>query len=59
MTGAFVNKVRTSDGRAIVIDGLWSIRFGNGGNSGSVNTLYFTTGPNGESDGLFGSLDPQ
>ena len=58
-TGAFVNKVRTSDGRAIVIDGLWSIRFGNGGNGGSVNTLYFTAGPNGESDGLFGSLDPQ
>ena len=57
-TGAFVNKVRTPDGRAIVIDGLWSIRFGNGGNGGAVDTLYFTAGPNGELDGLFGSLDP-
>jgi hypothetical protein len=33
-------------------------RFGNGGNGGDPNTLYFTAGPNGESDGLFGSLTP-
>lgn len=59
MTGAFVNKVSAPDGRVIVIDRLWSIRFGNGGNGGSVNTLYFTAGPNGERDGLFGGLDPQ
>jgi hypothetical protein len=42
-----------------VIDGLWTMRFGNGGNGGSINTLYFTAGTNGEQDGLFGSLDPQ
>jgi uncharacterized protein (TIGR03118 family) len=58
-TGAFMNKVRTPDGKAVVIDGLWSLRFGNGGNGGSADTLYFTAGPNGETDGLFGSLDPQ
>ena len=34
--------LRTSDGRAIVIDRLWSVRFGDGGNGGSVNALYFT-----------------
>ena len=45
--------------RAVVIDGLWSLKFGNGGNGGSVNTLYFTAGPNGEHDGIFGSLDPK
>jgi uncharacterized protein (TIGR03118 family) len=58
-TGEFINKVRTSEGKAVVIDGLWTIRFGNGGNGGSLNTLYFTAGPNGESDGIFGSLDPK
>jgi uncharacterized protein (TIGR03118 family) len=59
MTGEFIDKVRTSHGQAVVIDGLWAIRFGNGGNGGSPNSLYFTAGPNGEQDGLFGRLDPQ
>jgi uncharacterized protein (TIGR03118 family) len=57
-TGRFIDKVRNSHGQAIVIDGLWAIKFGNGGNGGSPNTLYFTAGPNEEADGLFGSLDP-
>jgi hypothetical protein len=46
------------DGRPIVIDGLWALAFGNGGNGGRPGTLYFTAGPNGESHGLFGGLDP-
>jgi len=55
-TGQFINKVRNPHGQAIVIDGLWTIMFGNGGSGGDKNLLYFTAGPNGESDGLFGSL---
>ena len=58
-TGEFIDKVRTADGRPIVIDRLWSLRFGNGGTGGFPNTLYFTAGPNGETDGLFGRLDPK
>ena len=42
----------------IVIDGLWGLAFGNGGNAGCPGTLYFTAGPNGEANGLFGALDP-
>jgi uncharacterized protein (TIGR03118 family) len=42
----------------LVIDGLWSLAFGNGGSAGVPDTLYFTAGPNGEADGLFGSLTP-
>jgi uncharacterized protein (TIGR03118 family) len=57
-SGKFVSKVRQSPGQEIVIDGLWTIRFGNGGNGGAMNTLYFTAGPNAEKDGLFGSLNP-
>lgn len=56
-TGVFVGKVRTSEGKAVTLDRLWAIRFGNGGNGGSANTLYFTAAPNDERDGLFGSLD--
>jgi uncharacterized protein (TIGR03118 family) len=58
-TGKFLSKVRDPKGQAILIDGLWTITFGsNNGNGGSANTLYFTAGPNGETDGLFGSLNP-
>ena len=42
--------------KPIRIDGLWAIAFGNGAAAGPTNTLYFTAGPNGESDGLFGSI---
>ena len=58
-TGEFVDKLRDPNGQAIVIDGLWTLRVGNGGNGGNTNTVYFTAGPNGEADGLFGSLAPQ
>jgi uncharacterized protein (TIGR03118 family) len=59
MTGHFRGKVRGLHGKAIVIDGLWALKFGNGGNGGDANTLYFTAGPNSEADGLFGSLKPE
>jgi uncharacterized protein (TIGR03118 family) len=57
-TGEFLDKVRDAHGQAIAIDGLWTIKFGNGGNGGDQNKLYFTAGPNDEADGLFGSLAP-
>jgi hypothetical protein len=50
-SGKFLSKVRDSKGQAILIDGLWTI-------GGATTTLYFTAGPNGETDGLFGSLNP-
>ena len=48
--------LRDSTGRAIVIDGLWGIGFGNNGTAGPTTTLYFAAGPNDEDDGLFGSI---
>ena len=36
--------------------GLWSLEFGTGGSNGSPNTLFFTDGINGETDGLFGAI---
>jgi PEP-CTERM motif len=38
------------------IGGLWSLAFGGGGMDGTPNTLFFTDGINGETDGLFGSI---
>jgi uncharacterized protein (TIGR03118 family) len=57
-SGRFLGKVRDPKGKVMLIDGLWTIMFGNGGNGGATGTLYFTAGPNGEQDGLFGSLNP-
>jgi uncharacterized protein (TIGR03118 family) len=57
-SGAFIDKVRDRNGKPLVIDGLWALHVGNGGNGGDPNKLYFTAGPNDEKDGLFGSLSP-
>lgn len=56
--GAFLGQL--NDGvDPIMIDGLWSLVFGNGSsNGGDSNTLFFTAGPDDESHGLFGSLEP-
>jgi hypothetical protein len=46
------------DGSTLLIDGLWALRFGNDGNAGPGTTLFFTAGPNGEKNGLLGTLLP-
>ena len=58
VTGRFLGNMLNPDGKTLLIDGLWALRFGNGGNSGPGSTLFFTAGPNGEVDGLFGTLLP-
>ena len=50
--------LKSTNGKTIVIDGLWGIAFGNGGNAGPTNTLFFAAGPDDEEHGLFGRLDP-
>jgi len=50
--------LKDADGKTIVIDGLWGIAFGNGGNAGPANTLFFAAGPDDENHGLFGRIDP-
>ncbi|MGA3008047.1 MAG: TIGR03118 family protein, partial [Opitutaceae bacterium] len=56
-SGDFVGYLRDPDTKIISIDGLWGIAFGNGYSLGDANALYFTAGPNGEEDGLFGRLN--
>jgi hypothetical protein len=40
-----------------VIAGLWTVTLG-GGRNASADTLYFTAGPNDETDGVFGTITP-
>jgi uncharacterized protein (TIGR03118 family) len=50
-------ELRTADGTSLTIDGLWALQFGHGSSAnGPTNTLFFTAGPNDESDGLFGTI---
>jgi uncharacterized protein (TIGR03118 family) len=55
--GHFIDQVEDSHGKPISIDGLWTLTLG-GGRKSSSDTLYFTAGPNGETDGLFGTITP-
>lgn len=58
VTGKFLGNMLNPDGSTLLIDGLWALRFGNDGGSGPATTLFFTAGPNGEKDGLLGTLTP-
>lgn len=51
-TGTFLGQLSDSVGNPIQIPGLWSLEFA------PDDTLYFTSGPNGESDGLVGMIVP-
>ena len=55
-TGAFRGQLRNTAGAELAIDGLWGLKFGNGGAAGPTNTLLFTAGPDHEAHGLFGSI---
>jgi uncharacterized protein (TIGR03118 family) len=50
--------LRSTEGHKLVIDGLWALEFGNAGNNGNPDTLFFTAGPDDESNGLFGTITP-
>ncbi len=55
-SGKYLGEMKDESGQPIVIDGLWGITFGNGGNGGDRNALYFAAGIQDETHGLFGSL---
>jgi uncharacterized protein (TIGR03118 family) len=62
-SGRFVGELKDANGQPIAITHLWGLAFGNGGDAGPRNTLYFTAGltshiarNNNPFHGLFGSL---
>jgi uncharacterized protein (TIGR03118 family) len=55
--GTFLGQLADPSGQPIVLDGLWGLFTGLGGqNSGTANTVYFAAGIQKEQHGLFGSL---
>jgi len=57
-TGALDGTLADAAGDPIVIDRLQGLFFGNDGNGGKHNELFFTAGINSGADGLFGKLVP-
>ena len=58
-TGAFLGPLRDASNQPIEIDNVWAVQFGNAqdkGNDGKHNQLFFTAGPNGYGNGLFGVI---
>src|SRR5438552_13022559 len=43
--------------KALNVDGLWALVFGDGTNNAATTSLYFTAGPNMESEGIFGKFE--
>lgn len=56
-TGEWVGQLHRPGGRALRIDGLWGLSFGNGVEHQHTHTLFFTAGPSDETHGLYGRID--
>jgi uncharacterized protein (TIGR03118 family) len=59
VSGKALGQLHDAKNKMIVIDGLWALTFGNGALNALPDTLYFTSGPDHEQHGLFGSLAAQ
>jgi uncharacterized protein (TIGR03118 family) len=58
-SGAFLGPLRDASGKAIEIDDVWAIQFGQGGAAGAngnPNQLFFTAGNNNYGNGTFGVI---
>lgn len=58
-TGEFRGQIDNRRGEPLEIEGLWGLAFGNGGDAGRTNWLYFTAGIDSEVHGLFGRISAQ
>jgi uncharacterized protein (TIGR03118 family) len=56
LTGNLLGSLEDVTNNPILIDGLWALDFGNGGNGGLTDELFFTVGPNDGANGLFGKI---
>ena len=56
---SFDGQLGRPNGRSLTIDGLWGLSFGNGFQHQPTDTLFFTAGPNEETNGLFGTIEAQ
>ncbi len=57
ITGRFAGTMFSDQHKPISIDGLWGLTFGTA-STGGTNTLLFSSGPDNQTDGLLGSINP-
>ena len=57
-TGKFEGTIEINPGAGHTAGGLWTLTFGTEADNGGPNTLYFTDGIDGETNGLFGAITP-
>ena len=55
-SGRLLATLRGSDGKPVIIDGLWGLLPGNGASAASSD-VWFSAGPGGEAHGLLGMLE--
>jgi len=64
VSGKREGRLLNADGTPLSIDGLWALSFGGDGTrngaptNGLATELFFTAGPNDESDGFYGKITP-
>ena len=54
----FEGDIKIHPGVGHTAGGLWTLTFGTEADNGGPNTLYFTDGIDGETNGLFGAIMP-
>jgi uncharacterized protein (TIGR03118 family) len=57
ISGRFEGQMLNASGKPLTIDGLWALRFGTA-TEGGTGTLLFSAGPDNQTNGLLGSLNP-
>lgn len=56
-TGCWLGALQGVNGQPLTVSKLWAIQFGGGNaNSGPLDALFFTAGPDDETNGLFGYI---
>jgi uncharacterized protein (TIGR03118 family) len=56
-TGKALGSITLASGKQLVIPGLWALVFGNGAANQPTDALFYTAGPNNQTDGVFGRID--
>jgi uncharacterized protein (TIGR03118 family) len=57
VSGNSLGSISLASGKQLVIPGVWALVFGNGAANQPSGTLFYTAGPNNQTDGVFGRID--
>jgi uncharacterized protein (TIGR03118 family) len=55
--GEFLGQLEEKNGKPIVISDLWALEDGTGAVNATPDAVYFTAGPDGYAEGLFGTIE--